>query len=776
MAVLAVPVAAKADPSSSPSGNTVDVPTVVVQSKNGAAGGGLLQQTDDARATQGVSSKFIEEQSPTKNFVDLMQMLPSVNISPGDAIGIVGGNVSVRGFDPNDVGWVLDGAPITGIPDGSAGNYPQEVIVSEDIKSISLNPGSSALDAPTTRSSAGTAYIQMRDPSHQAGGAIDQTIGSDSLNREYVRLETGDIGNTGLRGFFSFAHTFADNWIGPGDNDMKHYDLKVVKDFQNNSQIAVEFTHQTEYLQNYLYPTKSQFDEYKATGEGADAFNYNTPYTGITDTTYARLGRVEPWNVYILAVPAKFVVNPDLVVQDTPYLYYSNGWITGGNDLTEGQTYSGTSPVSVDLNGDGAVTPGTTVLANTAYHYVNTQVGNTVKLNYTLGNQEFFAGWWFETNAQTQETPVVRVNQETGETYDMTSGASAYKLSNGATYYVSNQRWREQIDTLFLSDTISLFGAQVKITPGIKQMFASRQAYNYLPGTQSEATASDVIPQPQLTVSYQPNSTHQFYVNIATDTRLADTSDLVPGFSASSPIPYTAASNPKAEYSIKEELGYRYQGDILSADVELFNYNLNNRLISLNVLENGVEVAQTINAGRQATRGVDVQLATKPFFNVRPYISAEYLDSHIGTNMQAVDENGNVDYLPTDGKQQIESPRFKAALGLNYDNGSLYGNFDVRYVGSQYATFMNDEQIPSYVTDDLTVGYRFANVLRFKSLYIQLGLNNLTDAKFLSGVYSFTTNANAVKGVQGGTIAAAGSPTYFMEPSFSALLTVGATF
>ncbi|WP_051535888.1 hypothetical protein [Asaia platycodi] len=63
-----------------------------------------------------------------------------------------------------------------------------------------------------------------------------------------------------------------------------------------------------------------------------------------------------------------------------------------------------------------------------------------------------------------------------------------------------------------------------------------------------------------------------------------------------------------------------------------------------------------------------------------------------------------------------------------------------------------------------------------KSPQIQLNMTNLTGAKFRSGVYGFTTNLKPTKGVNGTMIAAGTQPTYYLNPPFSAMVTLSTGF
>ena len=105
--------------------------------------------------------------------------------------------------------------------------------------------------------------------------------------------------------------------------------------------------------------------------------------------------------------------------------------------------------------------------------------------------------------------------------------------------------------------------------------------------------------------------------------------------------------------------------------------------------DNGALINATINAGGQTSRGVDAELGLPSVYGVTPYLSGEYLDATVTSNIAV-----GGDVLPTKDKTAVRSPRFQGAVGLSYRDDHLSGSFSVKYLGSQYATLMNDEKIP----------------------------------------------------------------------------------
>lgn len=99
-------------------------------------------------------------------------------------------------------------------------------------------------------------------------------------------------------------------------------------------------------------------------------------------------------------------------------------------------------------------------------------------------------------------------------------------------------------------------------------------------------------------------------------------------------------------------------------------------------------------------RGVQLEVGLRRWHHFSPYVSGQYEHATIDSNLSAGTSDGSntTVALPTKGKRAVNTPEFTAAIGLNYDDGSIFGGFNMNYIGKQYSTFMNDESIPSYET------------------------------------------------------------------------------
>jgi iron complex outermembrane receptor protein len=168
-----------------------------------------------------------------------------------------------------------------------------------------------------------------------------------------------------------------------------------------------------------------------------------------------------------------------------------------------------------------------------------------------------------------------------------------------------------------------------------------------------------------------------------------------------------------------------------------------------------------------------------PVEHWRPYISAEYLHTRLEDNIPDYGKLGSAtlpDLLATAGKQVPRSPNVQVGFGLGYDNQAFFANLTVKYVGPQYSTLVNDEQMPGFGKADVTLGYRFDDVGFVQKPEIRLNILNITNAHYLSAVASTFTNAKPTTGVDGAVIGAGTAPYYYVGAPFAMMATVTAKF
>ena len=749
---------------------TTQVGEVVVTADRPAAGGGALMANAESQVVESLTNEFILQQTPSSNPLALIAVLPSVNVSNADAYGLNGGsNVQVHGLPQNDLGFILDGIPVY----NSGAGYSNETIETEDLATLSVAPGTSSLDTPTTGSAAGTIYMSMRDPAKTPGVFLEFGGGTDAFNRQYVRVDSGELGPVATRAFISFAHTQADNWRGGGSNDKRHIDFKVLQEFGNASRVSLEGSINQQYYGYYYYPNAAQFADYNAQ---YDNFNVHQSYQYVGDTSYYKLNQQTPSYTIALGLPIHFVATDFLTIDDTPYLWMFRGAGTGGTNMTVGNTYQGTKLVDVDLTDGGKITPTNgQVLVDSGFGVNTVQRGNVLKLTGTIGPNTLLAGVWNESYSQFERDPVGKVDQATGNPINPWYASAAYQLSNGSPYYYNDSNQLYRISAPFVGDTLALLDGKLKVSAGVKYVSTDVTIDNFLPGARPQNKLDNRSPLPQFTLHYQLDEHNQLYADYEKDFRLSYTYALVDYYNINTGGLSSAASNARPEIASKEEFGYRYQDDLILSDLSFFNIRLTNRLLGVNEILNGEPISLTSNSGNATSRGVDFQIGTRPLYeHYSPFMSFEYLHSTTDSDVPALDAAGLQDYLPTSGKTSPQAPSVQIVAGLAYQYGPFSASGRLKYVGSQYATLMDDQKMPGFLTNDFSLSFKFGNFGYLHDPKIQLNLSNIANSRYRSGVQLYYFNAQDTIGTRGGTIAAAGAPTYYVAPSFAAVLTLSA--
>jgi hypothetical protein len=719
-----------------------------------APGGGLISPQAAPLSRSTVTTDFIAKQAPTSNAFELVRLTPGANVSTSDPYGLSPSvNVTVRGLNGDEIAYVLEGAPLNDI--GYYAGYPSQWIDGENIDAVTLQQGTVDLDTPTVNASGGLIELNLRDPAATPGGFIDASYGSYHENREFLRLDTGVIPGTNARGFVSFSNTEADNYRGPGRDHRTHVDFKFVNDWGDGNHIAVAGSYHDAVLSGYPMPTLQQWQAF------GRSFNYDASFSPF-DANYWKLYQ-QTWRDVQFSVPSHFTLTNTLSFETTPYFQHGFGNSPYGTILPTTGLYLGTQAIPGTLAIPNAHNGQALVLAD----YIGNQFrgGTNSEFIATLGVNRLVAGWWYDYADDDDPQPFTPVSAS-GEPASIWGFPYTIKLPDGRTLSAQEAHTREQANVLYLGDTLSLLDGALKIDAGFKYAMVNREGTNGLPGPQYRVGLDSAQPLPRAAIRYALTAQSQFYASVSTNFRspteyvLYNTYDVFDD-------QLTKGASQRDEYSISEEAGYRYQGKWLDASATFFNYNFTNRQVSTLV---NTAIGSSINAGGQTSRGVDAELGLLPVRHWRPYISAEYLHATIDNNF-AIDG----DYLPTAGKIAVRSPAFQGAIGLDYDNTALFGNVSVKYVGSQYATFNDDQEIPSHTQADAALGYRLPDFGFIKKPEARINFINLTDTKFLSGVAAVEPNANQATGIHGTPIGGA-APTYYIGPGFAAVITLASAF
>lgn len=740
-----------------------------------AVGGGLMQKQDTAKSVSAVSRDFIAKQSPSADPVQLISLLAGANVTSNDAGGLSGSHISLRGLDQSQMGFTLEGFPLNDI--GNYATYTQEIADPENLRTIQLAQGSADLDSPHISATGGVVDMYMIDPKDKLGGAFDVSYGAYGYHRGFLRVDTGKIGDTNIKAYFSGSYAGENMYRSSAEQHKLHAEMKVVNDWGGGNRVSLAVVGNR--LYNYLTkaPTMANWNEY-GRGVRYSTDPNNTIYNSVYDSSakdhgksYYKLHQNPFTNVY-LSGPSTFKLTDHITLTETPYFWFGSG--NGGNayynDLSK-LNYGGSSTGTIGGSLAGQTT-GSRLLYNPS-NATTWRPGVVTKVTVKTGVNRLMLGYWFEYSRQKQQASYTGVNDD-GSPWNLYAHAPNVTLDNGATYQYRDFLTQTRVHAAFIGDTLSLLHHRLTIDAGLKYVIATRQGTNGLPGISTPRTTSKTYeePLPTASIRYKLNNQHQFFISGATNFRMPQNNTLYDSGTYSSITGYgnRANLNQKPEVSISEEAGYRYTGKLMMGSATYFHYNFTNRLFT-QCLDATCYNTTSLNAGGQETDGVDAEIGTRPiFYHLRPYVSFEYLNSRLTNNLRS-----GTDFLPTKGKIAPQAPKYQVAFNLDYDDGHLFGGYSVKYVAKQYSTFMNDEAIKPYVLMNMDIGYRFNDIGFLKAPNLRVDFSNITNHAYLGGVNSVGTNAQKTLGLHGGMISA-NAPSYYIAAPFSAIATFSGGF
>ncbi|ARN18740.1 TonB-dependent receptor [Piscinibacter gummiphilus] len=726
-------------------------------------GGGLMVDENVSKTKSSVTRDFIQKQAPTADVFQLLKYSPGSTSATSDAWGLSPGVISVRGMDGGQMGFNFEGMPLSVASNWSV--FPGQYIDTENTDVVTLNQGSADLASPNVTATGGIVDIFLHTPSKKPGGLLTLAVGSDNARRFFLRGETGEIGESGFRAFGSISEIDADHFRGPGKDRKQHLAVGAVQEWGGGSRTKLALTYSKFMRDVYKNPTLAQWNN---GGMDGAASNYDATYTPGSLTYYRMLQN--PWENLLVSAPTDLRVNEKLSFNVTPYLYYGFGGSGSAGSLNESSVAWGNTVGPVDLNGNGTTTDTGVTFYNPILEK-NIRTGVTFKGNYQLDNHALVAGVWMQHSRDQLYRPYSRMNAD-GTPADMSGTSSLITTGSGHVVEQWNQDTHDNFYALFAGDTISLMEDRLAIDVGVKKMWLQREGYNRVPSDVAYTQAQNNPVLPTAAIRFKLDDVNSVFGSITKGYRILPAGALYPRYNASTGAQTTRANPDQAsEESLALEAGYRYQGPQVSLSTSVFSYDFKNRQISAQVCDPGC-VSSPINGGKQSAYGIDFEAGLRPYMNFRPYASLELMKTKVESDIPV-----SGDFLPTTGKEAVRAPKVQAAVAVDYDNGSFFGNLGVKYVGKQYATFMNDQEIPGYATVDMALGYRFALPASsgFTKPEVRLNLMNIGDRKYLSGVNSPTTNATATTGVNGATIAAS-QPTYLVANPFAAMLTFAVGF
>ena len=743
---------------------------IVVSGRRTASKSGLISALDVPKSASVVTQAFIKDQPAGSNPFQLLNLAPGVNANGRGPTGLDRGQISIRGFQSNQLGLSLDGIPIN--DSGTFNTFPQEYVDTENLSQIFVLQGAGDAETPNIGATGGVIGMTVRKPTDELHITGIQAFGDDGYARSFVRLDTGTFGH-GNRAFISFSHGVVDQWRGIGHTSRDHIDALIQHETDSGNVFSIAAYYNRQMMAQYQALTKAQVGQFGYFANYATVFNQVAAGVNGTvqnDNDSATVGsqfqrsnysalNYNPFQNLVVSTKAGLKLGENVRLDIQPYLWFGRGNGGTGSYLSEGNAVQ--LGAAKDLNGDGDTLD--TKLFYNPFLQKQYRPGVISRLKWNVASQEIVVGFHFEHADLHEWRSFVGINGATGVPLDYWSDPASETLRRADGSLIRNQDQRTITTTIrpFAQDVIHLADDAVTITVGAQFPIVKRDGKNYLPvalrTSNGQIAPAEVHTEqkrflPNAGVVWKVAPGHSLFASIAKTFRATDNAQLF--------TPGTNFATLKPETAVDAEIGYRYAGPIVLGSLSLYHIDYRDRQQSLFDVTVNNTVAK--NIGDLELKGIEAEIGTQPIGPISFYVSGSYNDAKLKSDLPVgISGQPTNALLPTKGKQLTDVPRTTLAGSIRYDDGGLFGQLQTKYTGRRYATLTNDEYVSPFATVDLIAGYNLPpEWTRGVKTAITFSVTNLLDKKYY-GAINFGRNLNAVNGI------AANPASYFLgSPRF----------
>ncbi|WP_323992784.1 TonB-dependent receptor domain-containing protein [Nguyenibacter sp. L1] len=715
-----------------------------------------------------VARAFMEQQVPGTNILRSLQMVPGVNYSSTDALGIDtwGANLYVRGFFMDQLGVTLDGIPLN---DQSYSNLNgvnvADAAIPDDIARESVSQGAGAVQLPSNTNLGGTLQFWTRDPTDKMGGKITQGFGSYKMEHSYFRFDSGILNPSGTKFFVAYDRNYEEKYSSPSPDFQQGVDAKLIQPLGQRGTMTAFFNWSN--AQAWNYPDLS-LDILQNVGWRTRAFypNYAGAYAAaqwnwICDTGSSPAasctggaGTINPTTgqPFALRGPNQVPNGWQNTAEGAGVAYYDGGqqsidYVGGLNfDITLNErlrwlsTLYGHSDTQYTTYGDpfmGSTTGAP--LSEQVWQPRQERYGFTTALDYTLARHHINAGFWYENNNQAEaqywyNEPVLGqgLPLETIGPYD-TYGpafAQAYGFQ-----WSTNTFQAHVMDTWRLMPTLTLeygFKSLLQTTSG-GAYYGNADVYGTADLPNGSMTSANGF-LPHVNLDWHPRPQHDLYVDIAENMRPFT---VAPTGGATSPWAVTGQSIFKGlQHSLSPErdwtflLGYRYTSPYLIVATDGYYTYISHRLLSASVGSLNNPLTSVVDTRVATMYGADISATLTPVRGLTIYNSFSYNHFTWGAHTEIQDGNGNYDDIY--GNVMDGYPKFMYKAMASYTFHGFTAHIDANYLSKRYFSILNDTWIPSYWLVNGGVRYQFGNFRFFKNVTADFNIYNLNNTKYIA--------------------------------------------
>jgi len=296
------------------------------------------------------------------------------------------------------------------------------------------------------------------------------------------------------------------------------------------------------------------------------------------------------------------------------------------------------------------------------------------------------------------------------------------------TTLLANQLTNVNLESVGVSDTMSLWNKRIQLTVGVRQQTAGSAVTNYLPGSVSRPMQETSVWTPAYAIVVKPVENISLYANYIEGLQ----TPVVVGSGFANPgTVFPPGQTKQAEAGVKIDTGR------LTATMSVFDISQPSIVTIANT--------QSLN-GEQRNRGVELNV----FGEITPAIRV--LGGLALIDGKQVRTNTN-----TDGRTAIGVPAVTANIGAEWDTPFLRDltlSGRVIYTSSQYVNVGNTLSLPEWTRVDIGARYTFKSPWNGKPIVIRANIENVANNAYWASAYS-------------GVITLAAPRTYLLSTTFN---------
>lgn len=665
----------------------------------------------------------------------MLEALPGFNVQVNDALGLYefGNSVFVRAFNLQQIGFSIDGVPL-GRTDQFGGSPIYRYVDNENTERVTASTGAGDVSQSGYASLGPYVDYQTSNPTVEPGVSLSYTLGSDSLRRSFVKLQSGEY--QGLSAYFSRSKIDGDLWRGPGTIDREHLEAKVRYRFGDRDEVWLRAVHNSFYDYDSPYVSIAQYD-----GSANDLFGRSGRYFAYLDSLpdlpesvpgvrYSNTGynqfykqAVNQRRDTLYSLGGQFEIRPDLLNYTTLYYEAKKGFGVSPEAYATSLALH-----NAESNVDGLFAPiGVQYgLSSLSGH----RFGGRTGLQWEVGQHQIDTGLWAETDV---------FNRQQGR-YNLTDGSPAGEpLFNEPVHLQGDFSSTRNSLQYHLKDTWTLLDDRLRLQFGFKSLNLKyriegyRNAGDYINNRQPRlATQWNDAFLPQAGLVYNLTDDTQVFASYSENMALPRGADDI--FRAASP----SAPPPDAERAKNYEVGYRINRPTFNAAWALYRTDFDNRLQAFASAVPGSSQVETYyqNVGKVQAYGTELSGQWKP-----PILADKVVLNGNLTYNKSTFQNDAAGLSIRDNDVP-DSPRWLAQAGVTYELAPwALLNFSARYIGERYSNFTNSESVPGYTLYNayLDLGGERVHYGPLKNVKLRFNVDNLFDKDYLGYILTSTS-------------------------------------